>query len=341
MAGEGYASIHGWKGTLGPWLAIGENMATQDHLMLRTVRLRPLEGWSSKGQGLAFVLAKTGRAKHILGRTTQPVGPGDVLVFDRACGGRLAAQKGGEFFFGSFALDLDHLLPMCDGKEVSLLEKVTDRFKDARVYPAESDPARECHRLAEGIPARYDLGHRSQLLRVGAVILSVEFKQARRQSSGYMRVEKPVLRVFERLSTSEILSSSVGELAEEFGCSRRRLNRLFHQYFGISMTALRMELRLLKAVCLLRNPDAKASHVAVECGFGHLGLFNTCFKRRFGASPGQWRKPLGPPGGQRGGPGKADLGCPLRFAGLCPQVGWPFVGRGTETTASDRPRARR
>jgi hypothetical protein len=29
--------------------------------------------------------------------------------------------------------------------------------------------------------------------------------------------------------------------------------------------------------------------VAEKCGFNHLGLFNTCFKKRFGTSPGQWR----------------------------------------------------
>ena len=51
-----------------------------------------------------------------------------------------------------------------------------------------------------------------------------------------------------------------------------------------------MELRLLKAVTLLRNPTAKIITVAEQCGFNHLGLFNICFKRRFGQSPGQWRK---------------------------------------------------
>jgi hypothetical protein len=30
--------------------------------------------------------------------------------------------------------------------------------------------------------------------------------------------------------------------------------------------------------------------VADQCGFNHLGLFNTCFKKRFGTTPGQWRQ---------------------------------------------------
>jgi hypothetical protein len=72
------------------------------------------------------------------------------------------------------------------------------------------------------------------------------------------------------------------------------LNRLFHEFFGFSVAALRMEMRLLKAVSLLRDPNIKVINVAEQCGFNHLGLFNTCFKRRFGQTPGQWRKAASP-----------------------------------------------
>jgi AraC family multidrug resistance transcriptional activator len=259
-----------------------------------------------------------------------------VLVLNRACGGRLAAEAAGEFCFGSFALNLEHLFPLFDSAEISLLQAVTDGFKGARVYPAASDTARECHRLAQGIAAECDLAHRSQLLRVGAVILSVEFKQARRQPGGYVRMEEHMVQVFEQLTTSQILNLSVPELAHKFGCSRRHLNRLFHQHFGMSVATLKMEMRLLKAVSLLRNPDAKVINVAEECGFNHLGLFNTCFKRRFGTSPGLWRKALGPSGGSLGRSAIEDLGCPLRVTGLCPQVG--RLGSGHPTMPDGRPK---
>jgi hypothetical protein len=51
-----------------------------------------------------------------------------------------------------------------------------------------------------------------------------------------------------------------------------------------------MEMRLVRAAACLRNEHAKVISVAEQCGFHHLGLFNTSFKRRFGTSPGQWRK---------------------------------------------------
>jgi AraC-like DNA-binding protein len=137
-----------------------------------------------------------------------------------------------------------------------------------------------------------------------------------------------MVQVFEKLSTSELLTLSVGELADKFGCSRRHLNRLFHQHFGVSVAALRMEMRLTKAVSLLRDPDAKVINVAEECGFNHLGLFNTCFKRRFGASPGQWRKMAAAGAKQPAGLLESAPECPLRTNGLCPWSGKAEGGNG-------------
>jgi AraC-like DNA-binding protein len=127
-----------------------------------------------------------------------------------------------------------------------------------------------------------------------------------------------MIQVFEKLSANELLGLSVGELAARFGCSKRHLNRLFHQHFGSSVAAMRMEMRLLKAVSLLRDPDTKVINVAEQCGFNHLGLFNTCFKRRFGASPGQWRKMPAQAEGQSVRPVDDSPVCALRSNGLCP-----------------------
>jgi AraC-like DNA-binding protein len=137
-----------------------------------------------------------------------------------------------------------------------------------------------------------------------------------------MGVEAHLVQVFEQLTAEELLSISVGEMAARFNCSRRHLNRLFHQYFGFSVAALRMEMRLLKAVSILRDANAKIINVAEQCGFNHLGLFNTCFKRRFGASPGQWRK-LALRGDTQVNPAssEAEAICPLQSKGLCPRAG--------------------
>ena len=297
-------------------------MLTQDHLMLRLVRLKPEEEWFITGEGLAFVFPTGGTAKFVLGPVMQSLAPGDVFVVSAESGGKLLAPAKGESAFWYFSLKLEHLFPLFASNEISLLHAVSDRFRNAKLFPSASPLARACHRLIGEVPPQFTLDHRSQLLRVAAAILTMEFQTAQPQRVGFVRAEEHMIQVFEKLSTAELLSSSVGELAAKFGCSRRHLNRLFHQHFGVSVAALRMEMRLIKAVSLLRDPNAKVIRVAEECGFNHLGLFNTCFKRRFGASPGQWRtqhtQARRGPMSNSGKLGEENGGCPLRATGICP-----------------------
>jgi AraC-like DNA-binding protein len=226
--------------------------------------------------------------------------------------------------FWSFYLCLEHLLPLFDSNEISLLQEVTDHFKGSKLFPASTALAIKCHRLIEEVPSQPDLEQRSYLLRVAAAILNEEFRAAHHQRAGLGQVEERIIRVFEELSVDQLLGLSVEELAAKFGCSRRHLNRLFHQYFSFSVSALRMEMRLLKAVSILRDINAKVINVAAQCGFNHLGLFNTCFKRRFGVSPGRWRKQVAL-GKSRPATVPGDVStCSLRAKGLCPLlVGQP------------------
>jgi AraC-like DNA-binding protein len=298
-------------------------MLAQDYLTLRLVRLKPAEEWTTKQDGLCFVFPKGGAGKCLCGPLDHQLAPGDVLVLDGAAGGRLCAPDRGELVFACFSVCSENLFPLLGSNEIGLLQRITDDFKRGKLYPASSPLAVECHRLLAEVPPHFNLDHRSQLLRVAAAILTIEFVNAHSQRVGLIRPQDHMMRVFEKLSATELVGLPVGELADKFRCSRRHLNRLFHQHFGISVATLRMELRLSRAVSLLRNPDTKVIDVAGECGFNHLGLFNTCFKRRFGTSPGKWRKQAipnkqGPPG-----PGGAVPSCSLRLKGLCPLADQP------------------
>jgi AraC-like DNA-binding protein len=300
-------------------------MLTQDYLMLRLVRLKSAEESEIKGDGLIFIFPKGGAGRYVLGAGVHHLLPGDVFVANGSAKGKVTVSNKSEMAFWSFALNLEHLFPLFATNEISLIQDVAERFKTPRTYPSSSALARECHRLISEVPPQFNLDHRSQLLRAAAAVLTVEFQTARPQRVGFVRAEEHMIQVFERLSSAELLSSSVGELAEKFGCSRRHLNRLFHQHFGVSVAALRMEMRLIKAVSLLRDPNAKVIRVAEECGFNHLGLFNTCFKRRFGTSPGQWRKinsqAKTEPTDIPGSPIDSSAICPLRVTGICPWSG--------------------
>jgi AraC-like DNA-binding protein len=299
-------------------------MLGDDHFKLRLVRLQPSELWINPSQNedeFTFVFLKGGIAKYVFPNATQRLVPGNILVLSKHSIGRLYADEKSECVFATFSLLFEHLFPLFASNEIGLLHNVMANFKAGKIFMPGSSVAAECQPILEIAYTQSRLQQRSQLLRIVAAILSDEFKTVHSQRSGLGWAEDHMIQVFEKLSSAELLKLSVDELAAKFSCSRRHLNRLFHQHFGLSITALRMEIRLLKAVSLLRNPREKVINVAEQCGFNHLGLFNTCFKRRYGTSPGQWRKLS--LGGESAAARKTEgrPACPLHANGLCPWGG--------------------
>jgi AraC-like DNA-binding protein len=296
-------------------------MLTQGYLSLRLNRVKAPVRWTSNGEGLAFIFPSGGAGRYVSVTNTQGLGPGDVLVINDAECGQLCPADAHEIVFWSFAVQLEHLYPLFANEEIRLLQDLQDRFKTSRFYSAATPVAAECHKLLAAAPPQFNLDHRTYLLRIASVVLSLELSNARPQKCGFVRIEDHLKAIFEQLSIDELLSLSVGDLARRFSCSRRHLNRLFHQHFGFSVASFRMEMRLLKAASLLRDPEAKVINVAEQCGFNHLGLFNTCFKRRFGSSPGQWRSQPALVANGRKAVMSADSTCRMRVNGLCPWSG--------------------
>ncbi len=290
--------------------------------MLHLFRLKPRQDWNAPPEGLLFLFLTAGAGESLDDSSAQPVvqplARGDVLVLQAGPGGKVRAVEGSEFVFCAFSVCREHLFPLFTADQLSLVQTLMDGFKTARHYPAILPATARWHQLIREIPAEFNLEHRSQLLHVAGVILAEEFQKLQPPLSRYERADSRVTDVFEQLSVEEILKLPVEQLANRFGCSQRHLNRLFKEHFGLSLGALRMEMRLLKVVSLLRDPEAKIITLAGQCGFNHRGLFNACFKRRFGVSPGQWRKNLESSQPLRPGLTTTKLGCRLRENGLCP-----------------------
>jgi len=86
-------------------------------------------------------------------------------------------------------------------------------------------------------------------------------------------------------------SFTVQALASRLGLSRRYVQDLLDEA-GASFTERVLELRLQKARATLadhRQDRMKAIDIAHACGFDSVSYFNRCFRRRFGASPTQYR----------------------------------------------------
>jgi AraC-like DNA-binding protein len=82
---------------------------------------------------------------------------------------------------------------------------------------------------------------------------------------------------------------SPGAVASRLGVSPRYVQDVLHDT-GVSFTERVMELKLQKARAMLAGARApKIIDVAYGCGFGDISYFNRCFRRRFGAAPGEFR----------------------------------------------------
>ena len=299
------------------------SLPSSDYLSLRLIRLTPFEEWLNRGKSFSLLFPKGGLGTFLSPAIKHPLAPGDVLVLTQAQGGRVCTANGGELVFSYFSLCLEHLYPLFGSAELSLLQELTEVLRTPRLYPASNPLAQECHRLLAAAPPQHHLDHRGQLLRIVTAILAVEFKDARHQRGGVGGADEHMVQVLEELLVEDIMGLTAPELAEKFHCTPRHLNRLFHQHLGFSVATLKMEMRLIKALTLLRNRDAKVIEVAEQCGFNHTGLFNTCFKRRFGASPGQWRDANLPAEAHSRDMMPGDLRCHILTNGLCPWAAKP------------------
>ena len=299
-------------------------MLNQSYLTLQTGRLKPSEKWACEGDDLFLLFPESGAGQISAFSSNFRVAPGDMIAMSGRSAAKLVAQDGAaatELVFSWFAVSLDSLFPLFSPAEVSFLQNVTQEYRSPKIFAKTNPVAVRCRELMCEVGDKLDLIHRSQLLKVVAVLLSSELSGWQQKQVGASdSADDHMLRVFEQLSSHELLNLSVEELADKFGCSRRHLSRLFHQRFGVSVAALRMEMRLLKASSLLRDPGVKIINVAEQCGFNHLGLFNTCFKRRFGLTPGVWRNTLHEKTQVNVARPSAET-CPLQVSGICPLTG--------------------
>ncbi len=290
-------------------------MPSGNHLKLRTVTLREAEQWADREEGVGFLLAREGQGTYVASRFEKLLQPGQVLAANAAKEWHLTGASPAGFTFFWFRLCLEHCFPLFAVEEVARLGAVIESLDQPQILSSSSAVAKQCHEALRVIPVEHTLEHRTQLLNIAIKILAGQFEAVRQQRLAFPT--EHLTEVLGQCSADELLAMSVEDLAGRFHCSRRHLSRLFQHRFGFSIAALRMELRMMKAVTLLRNPDAKVLLIAEQCGFNHLGLFNICFKKRFHMTPTEWRKQHnGIPAAQLQRSGLRPL-CPLHFTRPC------------------------
>ncbi|MCI0536579.1 MAG: helix-turn-helix transcriptional regulator [Verrucomicrobiales bacterium] len=174
--------------------------------------------------------------------------------------------------------------------EQSAIKQAPAHSNRLRFYHAGSQIAQQFGALAARAQQQNPTVDHWHAVELVAAILGEEFSNLDRNGEAAPAPASRLPELLARIGFDEFQRLSVEDLARKFGYSRRHLSRLFHELYGRSVVSYKIELRLEKAAAMLASSEAKIIHVAMECGFGHLGLFSAKFKERFGASPGQWRR---------------------------------------------------
>lgn len=81
----------------------------------------------------------------------------------------------------------------------------------------------------------------------------------------------------------------MADIAERYFISQSTLNRLFQQHLRISPHTYLENLRLARAKRLLAS-GCDVTATALECGFSDSSYFILLFRRRFGVTPGKYRR---------------------------------------------------
>lgn len=84
--------------------------------------------------------------------------------------------------------------------------------------------------------------------------------------------------------------NTIEKLSAEMKCSRRSLERFFHENTGMSPAKYRLQCRLSRAKELLRFSSKSVVEISGDCGFGDQSHFTKVFKDEIGITPGVWRK---------------------------------------------------
>ncbi len=109
-----------------------------------------------------------------------------------------------------------------------------------------------------------------------------------------MTPRKMMLDIISYLNDRYSEDHTLSDLARHHSMSERTLNRQFKEYTGLSPMHYLIELRLYKAIELLRKTHIPITELAFKCGFNDSNYFSNAFKKKFGISPrmfhNQYRK---------------------------------------------------
>ncbi|PWM88134.1 MAG: hypothetical protein DBX90_01480 [Lentisphaerae bacterium] len=193
-----------------------------------------------------------------------------------------AAELLNTAFWGKIAVpDELAILGVGNDELVCMAASVSLSSVDSRLYELGQLAAAELDKLIDGTEAPE-----------GALFLKPEPLVVERRSTDFYAVENPeLIRMIEYFRNHACEPFSVAEAARRFHTSESALYKLFVRNLKISPKQFVLEQRLRNACSYLKMERAwPMEEVARRAGFPTACAMFSIFQKRFGTSPGNWRK---------------------------------------------------
>ena len=267
----------------------------EPHLVIREITLPPGKEWLPKTSGWSLIQIGSGNGYWLQEQSRTELEAGTVLLLAGNFPGRILASQLNVMSLFIFSVIPDRLSGLIALEEQNFLKQAATRKELAfQIFTAQSPIALKMGELCVS-QNRGGLPSRLTMLQLLVAAFGKELNQSAGSPENTDATQR--LRLFLKANPQDaLLEISFNELARTTNCTARHLSRIFLEVVGMSFRDKRAEIRLARARELLATSESKVVEVALESGFKSLSLFNLMFTRRFGISPGRWRKRNGTDG---------------------------------------------
>lgn len=163
----------------------------------------------------------------------------------------------------------------------------TDYSEIETFVPTDRDIFISLFNQIERVYSAQNAGHLQKIYALFYEILEqiqIQTKNSATNQNLFYGFDKSVDYLNRNLSASEL---SVRTLANIANVSEVYYRKIFKKMFGISPCKYLTRMRLQKARTLLKTGYYTVEQVSFDCGFNDAKYFSTCYKKRYGNSPGK------------------------------------------------------
>ncbi|MBQ8357684.1 MAG: helix-turn-helix transcriptional regulator [Clostridia bacterium] len=152
--------------------------------------------------------------------------------------------------------------------------------------------AAEAELLSRDLDSLFDesLPERERAMALALLLMRLDRTVEPERRRQFGRVDAYIPRVLQYLYDHASEALTTEEIAARFHVSRAKLDRDFRASVGGTLHGAVMDLRLSRAMSLLRETDRSVAEIAAACGFSSEYYFHAFFKRMAGKTPMAFRK---------------------------------------------------